>query len=141
MQSSIRTHDTHPLSAIKLTAMSRVIVHIHGKPQVSSRLRAKDVLWRYLDAAKFLDFIHNHTCSFLVATNLKTNLREPLLTPLSTRSSSRIKTTTSRLPTRNSGVAYGNVCLSTAGTRALMIAWRCGASTEDHRAPLRLPRQ
>lgn len=41
-----------------------MILHIPGKPRVSSRLKGKDVLWRYLDAAKFLDFIHNHTLFF-----------------------------------------------------------------------------
>ena len=44
--------------------MHDVIPHIHGKPRVSLSLKAEDVLWRYLDAAKFLDFIHNHTLFF-----------------------------------------------------------------------------
>ena len=41
-----------------------IIVHIPGKPRVSSSLTDEDVLWRYLDAAKLLDFIHNHTLFF-----------------------------------------------------------------------------
>lgn len=44
--------------------MHDVIPHIHGKPRVSSSLKAEDVLWRYLDAAKFFDFIHNRTLFF-----------------------------------------------------------------------------
>ncbi len=44
--------------------MHDVIPHIHGKPRVSPSLKAEDVLWRYLDAAKFLDFLHNHTLFF-----------------------------------------------------------------------------
>lgn len=44
--------------------MSRGFIHIHGKPRVSSKLNGQEVLWRYLDAAKFLDFIHNQTLFF-----------------------------------------------------------------------------
>jgi hypothetical protein len=44
--------------------MSRPIIHVPGKPRVSSELGARDVLWRYLDAAKFLDLLHNHTLFF-----------------------------------------------------------------------------
>lgn len=44
--------------------MSRPIIHIPGKPRVSSELKSREVLWRYLDAAKFLDFVHNHTLFF-----------------------------------------------------------------------------
>jgi hypothetical protein len=44
--------------------MHEVIPHIHGKPRVSRSLKDEDVLWRYLDVAKFLDFIHNHTLFF-----------------------------------------------------------------------------
>ena len=44
--------------------MSRPIIHIPGKPRVSSELKGSDVLWRYLDAAKFLDFVHNQILFF-----------------------------------------------------------------------------
>jgi hypothetical protein len=44
--------------------MSRPIIHVPGKPRVNSDLSARDVLWRYLDAAKFLDLLHNQTLFF-----------------------------------------------------------------------------
>lgn len=45
-----------------LVAMSPVI--IHRKPRVPEKLNGTDVLWRYFDAAKFFDFIHNKTLFF-----------------------------------------------------------------------------
>lgn len=44
--------------------MSSAIIHIPGKPRICSKLGRNDVLWRYVDAAKFLDFIHNKTLFF-----------------------------------------------------------------------------
>lgn len=44
--------------------MSPVIIHIPGKPRLHSELQGTDVLWRYLDAAKFFDFIHHQTLFF-----------------------------------------------------------------------------
>lgn len=44
--------------------MSPAIIHIPGKPRVHSELSGTDVLWRYLDAAKFFDFIHKKTLFF-----------------------------------------------------------------------------
>lgn len=44
--------------------MSPVVTHIPGRPRLSHELRDEHVLWRYLDAAKFLDFIHNQTLFF-----------------------------------------------------------------------------
>lgn len=44
--------------------MSPVVIHIPGKPRLHSDLRGADVLWRYLDAAKFFDFIHHQTLFF-----------------------------------------------------------------------------
>lgn len=44
--------------------MPPVIIHIPGKPRISPNLNDTDVLWRYLDAAKFFDFIHNKTLFF-----------------------------------------------------------------------------
>ena len=41
--------------------MSPVVIHIPGKPRLHSELKRTDVLWRYLDAAKFFDFIHHQT--------------------------------------------------------------------------------
>jgi hypothetical protein len=39
-------------------------IHIPGQPRISKRLRRDDVLWRYVDAAKFLDFLENRTLFF-----------------------------------------------------------------------------
>jgi hypothetical protein len=47
-----------------IAAMSRPVIHIPGMPRVGSELKNRDVLWRYLDAAKFLDFVHNQTLFF-----------------------------------------------------------------------------
>lgn len=44
--------------------MNPSVIHIPGKPSVSEKLRATDVLWRYLDAAKYFDFIHGKTLFF-----------------------------------------------------------------------------
>lgn len=44
--------------------MSQIIFHERGKPRLSQALKATDVLWRYLDAAKFFDFIHSKTLFF-----------------------------------------------------------------------------
>ncbi|MBA5864840.1 MAG: hypothetical protein GDA65_19335 [Nitrospira sp. CR1.1] len=44
--------------------MDSIIIHIPGKPRVSPELDDQDVLWRYLDAAKFLDFLHHQTLFF-----------------------------------------------------------------------------
>ena len=44
--------------------MSPVVIHIPGKPRLHSELKGTDVLWRYLDAAKFFDFIHHQTLFF-----------------------------------------------------------------------------
>lgn len=44
--------------------MSPVTIHTRGKPRVHSELGGTDVLWRYLDAAKFFDFIHQQTLFF-----------------------------------------------------------------------------
>lgn len=41
-----------------------VTIHIPGSPRVHSELNGTDVLWRYLDAAKFFDFIHQETLFF-----------------------------------------------------------------------------
>jgi hypothetical protein len=40
------------------------MIYIPGEPRVSSKLKETDVLWRYIDTAKFMDFIHNHTLFF-----------------------------------------------------------------------------
>lgn len=39
-------------------------LHIPGKPRVSKQLRRTDVLWRYVDAAKYFDFLENSTLFF-----------------------------------------------------------------------------
>ena len=39
-------------------------LHIPGTPRVSSQLQRKDVLWRYVDAAKNFDFLENSTLFF-----------------------------------------------------------------------------
>lgn len=44
--------------------MSPIIIHVPGKPRLSPELKATEVLWRYLDAAKYFDFIHNKTLFF-----------------------------------------------------------------------------
>lgn len=44
--------------------MSDLYIYAHGKARVGARLRTSDVLWRYLDAAKFLDFLQNSTLFF-----------------------------------------------------------------------------
>lgn len=44
--------------------MGSIIIHIPGKPRVSPELDDQDVLWRYLEAAKFLDFLHHQTLFF-----------------------------------------------------------------------------
>lgn len=35
-----------------------------GKVRIGARLRSQDILWRYLDAAKFADFLENQTLFF-----------------------------------------------------------------------------
>lgn len=40
------------------------MIIVQGKPKVSGDLNDKTVLWRYLDAAKYLDFLHNNTLYF-----------------------------------------------------------------------------
>ncbi len=37
---------------------------VKGKPRVDASLKENAVLWQYLDAAKFIDFIHNQTLFF-----------------------------------------------------------------------------
>lgn len=44
-------------------------IHIPGKPRISPQLKHDDVLWRYVDAAKFLDFLENGTLFFCRADN------------------------------------------------------------------------
>lgn len=44
--------------------MSDVYIFAHGNARIGANLDAGDVLWRYLDAAKFLDFLHNNTLFF-----------------------------------------------------------------------------
>ena len=44
--------------------MSPTVIHIPGEPRLSRLLKSDDVLWRYLDAARFFDFIHNQTLFF-----------------------------------------------------------------------------
>lgn len=44
--------------------MSSAIVHIPGKPRISQGLKSDAVLRRYLDAAKFFDFLQNQTLFF-----------------------------------------------------------------------------
>jgi hypothetical protein len=44
--------------------MCPTVIRIPGKPRISSGLKSQDVLWRYLDAAKFLDFLQNDTLFF-----------------------------------------------------------------------------
>ena len=41
-----------------------MVIHIPGKPRLGPKLKAPDVLWRYMDAAKFFDFIHSQTLFF-----------------------------------------------------------------------------
>jgi hypothetical protein len=41
-----------------------IIIHIPGKPRVSETLAEDDVLWRYLDAARFWDFLEHNTLFF-----------------------------------------------------------------------------
>lgn len=41
--------------------MCPAIVLLKGEPRLSAGLEEKDVLWRYLDAAKLLDFLHSQT--------------------------------------------------------------------------------
>lgn len=40
------------------------IFHAPGKPRISANLGKDDVLWRYVDAAKFFDFLENSTLFF-----------------------------------------------------------------------------
>lgn len=42
-----------------------MVVIIKGKPRVDDCLKSKDVLWRYLDAARFLDLVHNRRLFFV----------------------------------------------------------------------------
>ena len=42
-----------------------MVVRVKGKPNVDRQLKEGDVLWRYLDAAKFLDLIHNRSLFFV----------------------------------------------------------------------------
>lgn len=44
--------------------MTPVVFHIPGEPRLHAKLSGSDVLWRYLDAAKFFDFIHHETLFF-----------------------------------------------------------------------------
>lgn len=44
--------------------MSSAVIHIPGKPRVSKELKPDAVLRRYLDAAKFFDFLQNQTLFF-----------------------------------------------------------------------------
>jgi hypothetical protein len=45
-------------------------LHIAGQPRISSQLRRSDVLWRYVDAAKYFDFLENSTLFFCRADKL-----------------------------------------------------------------------
>lgn len=40
------------------------VIHIPGRPRISALLQPADVLWRYVDAAKFFDFLENSTLFF-----------------------------------------------------------------------------
>ncbi len=42
-----------------------MVVKIKGKPSVGPKLRNNNVLWRYLDTAKFLDLVHNQSLFFV----------------------------------------------------------------------------
>ncbi len=44
--------------------MSPAIIHVPGKPRVSPELKPDALLRRYLDAAKFFDFLQNQTLFF-----------------------------------------------------------------------------
>jgi hypothetical protein len=44
-------------------------IHIPGQPRISKHLKHDDVLWRYVDTAKFLDFLENNTLFFCRADN------------------------------------------------------------------------
>ncbi|MFM0640035.1 hypothetical protein PQQ63_25405 [Paraburkholderia metrosideri] len=44
-------------------------IHIPGQPRINEHLKHDDVLWRYVDAAKFLDFLENSTLFFCRADN------------------------------------------------------------------------
>lgn len=44
--------------------MSSTYIFAHGKARIGARLRSTDVLWRYLDAARFVDFLQNRTLFF-----------------------------------------------------------------------------
>jgi len=39
-------------------------LHIPGKPRISAKLSRDDVLWRYVDAAEYFDFLENSTLFF-----------------------------------------------------------------------------
>lgn len=41
-----------------------MVVLIKGKPRVDTALKENFVLWRYIDAAKFIDLVHNRTLFF-----------------------------------------------------------------------------
>jgi hypothetical protein len=47
-----------------VAAMGKIIIHDHDKVRLGDGVNADDVLWRYLDAAKFLDFIHHQIMFF-----------------------------------------------------------------------------
>lgn len=44
--------------------MPGTVLLVPGKARLGARLADADVLWRYLDAAKFLDYLHNQTLFF-----------------------------------------------------------------------------
>jgi len=44
--------------------VSDIYIYAHGKARVGARLGTPDVLWRYLDSARFIDFLQNSTLFF-----------------------------------------------------------------------------
>lgn len=47
-----------------INEVSALVIHTPGNPRIDRRLNTNPVLWRYLDAAKFFDFIHQETLFF-----------------------------------------------------------------------------
>lgn len=46
-------------------------IHVPGKPRISPLLNVDDVLWRYVDAAKFFDFLENTSLFFCRADHFE----------------------------------------------------------------------
>ena len=116
-----------------MSQYARVVIHnSDGKPRVSPSLKDEDVLLRYLDAAKFFDFIRNHTLFFSRGDQFEDKFEGSFTKSLKDGIERAYREHHIDYTYQDLGIVCVNVSLSTAGVRELMKAGQCGTAMEDH---------